>query len=166
LRSKFDPLKMGDYFLPEGSSHNWSDARLIYYSDNRKQFNYQLMYRYGGYFNGKRWYIDGNLNYRYQPFGYISMAFRYEKLLFPSPWEDTSFFLIGPKVDITLSHKLFFTTYVQYNEQIDNININSRLQWRYKPVSDFYIVYTDNYFPGSLNVKNRALVAKLSYWFN
>jgi len=26
------------------------------------------------------------------------------------------------------------------------VNINSRLQWRFKPVSDLFIVYTDNYF--------------------
>ena len=28
---------------------------------------------------------------------------------------------------------------------IENININSRLQWRFKPMSDVYLVYTDNY---------------------
>lgn len=29
----------------------------------------------------------------------------------------THFFLVSPKIDVTFSNKLFFTTFVQYNEQ-------------------------------------------------
>ena len=63
-------------------------------------------------------------------------------------------------------NKLFFSTYVQYNNQADNLNINARFQWHYKPVSDIFLVYSDNYFPGDMAVKNRALVLKMTYWFN
>jgi hypothetical protein len=44
-----------------------------------------------------------------------------------------------------------------FNEQIDNMNINMQFQWRYQPVLDIYLVYTDNFFPGSWVSKNRAL---------
>ena len=47
------------------------------------------------------------------------------------------------------------------------------LQWRFAPVSDFFLVYTDNYLAtddeGFINLgpsKNRALVFKLTYWLN
>lgn len=86
--------------------------------------------------------------------------------MLPQPWERTGFWLVGTKMDVTLTDKVFFTTYVQYNEQADNLNINARFQWRYKPVSDFFLVYSDNYFPESMNSKKRALVLKVSYWFN
>jgi hypothetical protein len=84
--------------------------------------------------------------------------------------------LIGPKFDFSFSRKLFLTTYIQYNNQINNINSNIRLQWRYRPVSDLYIVYTNNYFAynntednryvNALQLKNRALVIKWTYWLN
>lgn len=90
----------------------------------------------------------------------------YNDLQFPAPFQDANFFLVGPKLDLTLSTSIFFTAFVQYNEQIDNINTNIRFQWRYQPVSDLFIVYSDNYFPSPFNVRNRALVAKVSYWFN
>jgi hypothetical protein len=48
----------------------------------------------------------------------------------------------------------------------DNLNINSRFQWRFQPMSDLYIVYTDNYAVEFWGPKNRALVIKLNYWFN
>jgi len=51
--------------------------------------------------------------------------------MLPEPWERTGFWLIGTKLDVTFTDKVFFTTYVQYNEQADNLNINARFQWRY-----------------------------------
>jgi len=54
----------------------------------------------------------------------------------------------------------------QYNTQQDNFNINSRLQWRFAPMSDFFLVLTDNYATAPfLQVnRNRAVVLKLNYW--
>ena len=82
------------------------------------------------------------------------------------PWGTTTFWLAGPRIDVTFTNKVYLTTFVQYNEQVDNVNINARFQWRYAPASDLFIVYTDNYFPEPFNVKNRALVLKLTYWWN
>ena len=82
------------------------------------------------------------------------------------PFERTKFWLVGPKIDITFTDKIFWSTFVQYNEQIENMNINSRFQWRYQPVSDIYIVYIDNYFTGNWKSRNRALVLKITYWLN
>jgi hypothetical protein len=82
------------------------------------------------------------------------------------PQNSASFLLIGPRLDITLTNKLFFTSLVQYNNQVGNINLNFRFQWRFAPVSDLFIVYTENSFTGDYRVKNRGLVVKVSYWFN
>jgi hypothetical protein len=41
-----------------------------------------------------------------------------------------------------------------------------RYQWRFAPVSDFFIVYAENYLPDPWKTKNRSLVVKLVYWFN
>jgi hypothetical protein len=46
------------------------------------------------------------------------------------------------------------------------VNLNARFQWRYKPASDFFIVYTENYLPQSLVSKSQALVFKFTYWLN
>jgi hypothetical protein len=64
-----------------------------------------------------------------------------------------------------LAKNIWWTTFVQYNNQADNFNINSRLQWRFRPMSDLFVVYTDNYGVNVPGVKNRALVAKANYWF-
>jgi len=166
LRNNFDPTNKKVNFLQTGTAYNWFDASLSFTSDSRKPFKYILQTGYGGFFNGQKLSISGNLNYRLQPYGYVSLVFNYNDLILPAPWQRTRFWLLGPKIDMTFTDKLFFSTYVQYNQQADNLNINARFQWRYKPVSDFFIVYTNNYFTGSMNQKNWALVLKVSYWLN
>jgi len=166
LRKDFDPTNQGNYFLLNGSEYNWREASVQLISDNRNLFKYSIQSGYGGYFNGNRWFMAGDFNYRVQPYGYLSLILSYNDLMLPQPWGRTDFWLIGSKMDVTITDKVFFTTYIQYNEQADNININARFQWRYKPVSDFFIVYSENYFPEGMYSKNRAVVAKISYWIN
>lgn len=166
LQQNFDPTNKGSNYLLTGTRYDWNEVLALFNSDNRRTLKYDLQAGYGGYFNGTRWYVKGSLNYKFQPYGYLSLLYSYNKLLLPAPWQHTGFWLVGPKLDVTFTDKLFFTTYLQYNEQSDNLNINARFQWRYKPVSDLFLVYTDNYFPESRNVKNRAMVLKITYWFN
>jgi hypothetical protein len=94
------------------------------------------------------------------------MTTSYNLLDLPEPWGRTPFLLLGPRIDITFTNTLYLTAFVQYNEQIRNMNINTRLQWRYKPASDFFLVYTDNYYTTPFSVRDRAIVLKFNYWWN
>ena len=96
----------------------------------------------------------------------LSINTTYDKIELPDPFKDIDFILFGPRLDLTFTNKLFFTTFVQYNDQTDNINVNLRLQWRFAPVSDLFIVYTNNSYPDNLQIKDNSWVAKVSYWFN
>ena len=53
----------------------------------------------------------------------------------------------------SLPGELYFATLVHYNTQRENLKINARFQWRYAPVSDFYLIYTDDYFTNKLSSK-------------
>ena len=132
----------------------------------RKTLFLTLRGDFGEYFTGNIRSIGGTMNYRMGYLANISMNFSYNNIRLPEPQNSADLFLVGPRVDLTFTKSLFWTTFIQYNNQIDNLNINTRLQWRYAPVSDFFIVYTDNYFPSTFIPKQRALIMKLNYWFN
>jgi hypothetical protein len=166
LDRDFDPTHISGTVLVKGTEYSTNMGYLQYRSDVRKLFNFGTTLSAGGFYNGDIKTVEGILVYRYQPYMNLSFNFSYNDINLPAPFKKAEFWLLGPKLDLTLSDKVFFSTYVQYNEQIENMNINMRFQWRYKPVSDFFIVYTDNYYTGSWSSKNRALVVKLSYWFN
>ena len=174
LTRPFDPSGSGGLELPEGSEYTNDFIIASYQSDARKRLFFEVRVNAGEYFNGNRVNLGGSVGYRYQPFGAATIDFSYNDIKLPQPYNSAKLYLIGPKFDFTFTDKLFWTTYIQYNSQIENLNINSRLQWRYKPVSDIFLVYTDNYFAytpegGFFNistVKSRALVFKISYWLN
>ncbi len=166
LLAPFDPTNTGGDTLATGSEYNWNELSLNYVSDARKLFSYEIQARYGGFFNGERLSLESQINYRVQPFGKLAMLASYNRLILPEPFEDANLVLIGPRLDITFTDNLFLTTFIQYNNQIENVNVNMRFQWRFAPVSDLFIVYTDNSYPDGLSTKNRQLVAKISYWLN
>jgi hypothetical protein len=166
LLDPFDPTNTGGLQLAAGEHFNWNEFGATFTSDNRKMLNVVLTSRYGGYYNGNRLTLSGELNYRVQPYGSLALVTTYNNISLPSPYSSAKLILIGPRFDFTFTDKLFFTSFIQYNNQIDNLNLNLRFQWRFAPVSDLFIVYTENSFPDGYNVKNRGLVVKLSYWFN
>lgn len=166
LFSPFDPTNTGGEKLLAGTAFTYNSFNFTYTSDQRKNFYYNIQGYIGEYFNGKRTSFTGVLNYRLQPYMIFSLDYTYNRLQFPAPYSSADLYLLGPKFDVTFSKSIFLTAYFQYNSQINNININTRFQWRFKPVSDLFIVYTDNYFADALRVKNRALVLKLTYWLN
>ncbi|NIK73717.1 hypothetical protein FHS56_001230 [Thermonema lapsum] len=162
----FDPTNTGGPKLPEGSEYTNYSAAFSFNTDRRKLFNLDGDINYGQYYNGHLLGISGSVNYRFQPFGSISLSGNYIRILLPQPYHSAELILLGPRIDLSFSRELFLTTFLQYNNQIDNVNINARLQWRFKPVSDIFVVYTDNYFAHELQQKNRALVIKATYWLN
>ncbi|MEP6927639.1 MAG: DUF5916 domain-containing protein [Ginsengibacter sp.] len=163
----FDPTNSNKDTLARGSEHRWNAFGTDYFSKPQKLFTYFFSTRFGGYYqNGTRFNISGDVGYRFQPYVSITLSTSYNHIDLPQPWSITNFWLIGPRVDVTITNTLFFTTFIQYNNQLKNINLNTRFQWRYKPASDFFLVYTDNYFPAPFSLRNRALVLKFTYWWN
>ena len=90
----------------------------------------------------------------------------YNNLQLPEIYGSRTLFNITPRIDFNFSRNLFWTTFMQYETQSDNFNINSRIQWRFKPMSDIYLVYTDNYSIENRIPKYRALMLKVNYWLN
>ncbi|MBL7967833.1 MAG: carbohydrate binding family 9 domain-containing protein [Prolixibacteraceae bacterium] len=166
LTEDFDPTHISQTVLKKDTEYSSKAWFVEYHSDTRKVFNFTTTFGTGGFYNGDIKFLEGQMTYRYQPYLNMSVNYSYNDIILPAPFERARFWLLGPKFDLTLSDKIFFSSFVQYNEQIENMNINLRFQWRYKPVSDLFVVYTDNYYTGNWSPRNRALVLKLSYWFN
>ena len=166
LRQDFDPTNTGGEVLLAGSDHSWNAIGIEYESKPNSLFTYEFESRYGGYYGGTLFRLEWEMGYRIQPFASFSTRIAYNNISLPAPLSDAELWLISPRLDLTFTNTMFLTTFVQYNNQADNMNVNVRFQWRYKPASDLFIVYTDNYFPENFTSKNRALVLKFTYWWN
>lgn len=166
LLEEFDPSRTDATPLPGEVGYSYTSFRAEYRSDPRRRVSFRVEPTVGQFFNGQRYAVRTNLTWRYQPLGQIALTTNYTYIDLPAPYATTSLFLIGPRIDLTFTKNIFLTTFLQYNDQIDNFNVNARFQWRFAPVSDFFLVYTDNYNPLDWRVKNRSIVAKVTYWLN
>lgn len=172
LLQPFDPTNSGRETLGTGTEHRWKSWGTQFTSKPQSVFTYGFSTRYGGYYaNGTRLNLTADIGYRLQPYVSLAASLSYNDIRLPQPWGNTQFWLVSPRFDLTMTNKLYLTTFLQYNEQLKNMNLNARIQWRYKPASDLFLVYTDNYLPnmgepGIFSVRNRALVLKFTYWWN
>jgi Domain of unknown function (DUF5916)/Carbohydrate family 9 binding domain-like len=174
LFDNFDPTNTKGKPLLQGTSYTYKSTRATFQSDTRKPFYVNFQGRFGEYFNGKIQQVQAVLSYRYQPYGVFSIDATYNNITLPEGYNNAKLWLIGPKIDLSFTKNVFLTTLMQYNNQSNNVNLNARLQWRFAPVSDLFLVYTDNYFAvddtlagfRSFQSKNRGLVLKCTYWLN
>ncbi len=174
LFDAFDPTGTDSLELDADQDFSYLSFTGNYRSDNRKAFSWSISPYIGEYFNGWRYGTRGSFNIRYQPKG--SFSLNYAVNFFDMPHLDGSreTFLISPRIDYTFSKSLFTSLFAQYNSQDDNTNINARIQWRFAPVSDLILVYTDNFLTGEVDpldrfafdVRTRSIVLKVTYWLN
>ena len=176
--STFNPINpyLTDYYVKNRSEHNWTAWGTSFSSTPKNLFTYGFNSRYGSYFgNGTRLRLNAQIGYRFQPFVGASLSAEYNDIRNVNLYRSidnqltkagTNFWLIQSRFDVTFTNKLFWTTFLQYNEQVSNVNLNSRIQWRYKPASDIFLVYSDNYLPDTFGIQNRSIVLKWNYWWN
>jgi hypothetical protein len=161
------PVKISgitDIFQP--GVYEYDELALSLSSNKRKKVVLLLNAAYGGFLDRRRMGSSFDISGRLQPYAIISISGSADRIYKIDGTQASNLLVLGPKVELTFTRSIFLTTFVQVNTQTQNLNINARFQWRFKPMSDLFVVYTDNYDTRIVGVKNRALVFKFVYWFN
>lgn len=159
LKYGFDPLGNGNALTPD--KYRFGILRVGYNSANNQKLRYRFNVQKGTYYNGKRKSASAYLNYQLLPFANLEITYNINTIDLNELGKET-FHLTRFKGEVFLSNTLNWTTYIQYNTQQDNININSQLQWEYRPLSYVYLVVTDN-FNIDMHRKNWGFAFKMNY---
>lgn len=167
LYSDFDPTRTNSIPLPGSKDYSYTSLEMSYRSDLRKQLSFDVRPSIGQFFNGEKYSIQGRINWRLQPYFQTNIQVNYNYIKLPNPFPTKSIWLIGPRFDVTFNKSLFWNTLIQYNNQQQSLSVNSRIQWRFAPLSDLFIAYNDNYNTNTpLSPRFRSINLKLSYWLN
>lgn len=159
LKYGFDPLRNGNPLTPD--EYRFGILKVGYNSANNQKLRYRVNVQKGRYYGGKRTTAGAFLNYQLLPFANLALTYDINKIDLNSLGKET-FHLTRFTGEVFFSNRLNWTTYVQHNTQSDNFNINSRLQWEYKPLSYIYLVVTDN-FNQRINRTNWGVAFKINY---
>ena len=168
LENNFDPTGANENSPINRGSYETRQIEMEYGSTNRRKFRFKSNINIGGYFNGEKYSISNDFNFRIDKLMQASLKFRYDKIDLPDPQNSVALFLISPKVDFTFSKNIFWATFVQYSNFSNSLGINSRFQWRFAPLSDLFLVYTDNsnYIENDFIPNFRTINLKITYWIN
>ena len=167
LTNDFDPTRTdGGTPLPGNKRYSFNYANIEFTTNNTKLFTYALNTTLGQFFNGNRYSVGGTISYRLQPRGQLSINVNYDGIKLPEPYESANYWLITPRMDVTFNKSLFLTALIQYSNQRQNFGINARLQWRFAPLSDLFLVYNDNYYTTGFSPRFRSINLKMTYWLN
>ncbi|WP_422080133.1 DUF5916 domain-containing protein [Ulvibacterium sp.] len=159
LKYAFDALGNGNALAPD--AYRFFRARVGYNSARNRNFVYRVFAQYGQFYDGLNTSVGATLNYRLLPFANLLVNYQLDDLDLNELGRET-FHLAQFTGEVFFTNRLNWTTYVQYSTQNDNLNINSRLQWEYKPLSYVYIVLTDN-FNEQLARTNWGVAVKVNY---
>ena len=73
------------------------------------------------------------------------------------------------RVTYTMTPRMFISGIAQYNNTTASAGSNLRFRWEYRPGSELFVVYTDDYDtvdrPSVTPLRNRALVLKITRLF-
>ena len=167
LAGAFDPSRTGAEPLPGDADYRFWDASAEYASNQAGLLTYGLTAGAGEFFNGRRYSLAGALGYRFQPYVNLAATFGYDGIRLPAPYARADLYLASLRTEVTFTRSLFWTTVVQYATQRRSLGVNSRLQWRYAPLSDLYFVYNDGYSTsGTWAPRFRSVNLKVVYWLN
>ena len=165
LVQPFDPSQKNKIFLDSGTGYKYNSLAFYYLSDLRKKFAYEFYYEGGEFFNGHFTQFIGYFTHKIQPWGSFGVRYNVSLIRLPAPYSKNDIIAIGPKADISLSKKLFLNANVQYTNLNNNINYFFRLQYRFLPLSDIYLVYGNNQNTRLGKTADQSLILKFTYFF-
>jgi hypothetical protein len=109
-------------------NYKFGYVQLDYESNFLKPFSWKLNLETGGYFSGKRFSLTGSILQRIQPWGNFGIMLNYNHIEADGKKVDP--LIVCPSFELAFNRNMFLTTYVQYNTDISNFNINTKFQWR------------------------------------
>ncbi len=167
LSDSFDPTRTdGGVALPGNLGYTFNTFGASYQSNQSKVLAFRGETSLGSFFNGDRFSIEAQTTLRLQPKLRLTLNMNYDKITLPDPFPSVDLWLLSQRVNYTISKSIFWSTTIQYSNQRDNLGINSRLQWRFAPLSDLFVVYNDNYFVDQFSPRYRSINLKFTYWLN
>jgi hypothetical protein len=158
------PFAIGPGVTVAPGEYSFNDVGLSYYTNDSRSLSASGYILKGNYYGGTRLSSSADV---------IIRASRH--LRFDTIWQRDDLDLPGgsfvsniirQRIGISLTPTLSTNAYVQYNDLGDLLSLNLRFNWTYRPGSDIYLIFNQNWQApslGNLAVRDRAVILKLTY---
>ena len=141
--------------IPAGR-YSYRDASATYSSRQTRHLSFTGGLAGGGYYDGSRLTYHGSVLYRPRYDTSLEGTYQHNDISLTSG--DFVADVSGLRLRYARSTTLVGSTFVQYNTQSKSFVTNARIAWRYAPLSDLFLVYTERQSTLT-NVRNERSVA-------
>ena len=150
--------------IPAGE-YNFTSFQISMRTSSSRMIGGQLQVELGEFYNGTRrgFLIDANI----RPTAQISVEpfIEFNRITLPGEEFDANAF--GGRVNYSFSTTLFTKLFAQWSTDRDVISANILVNYIYRPGSDFYLVFNQNYDTrdGGAELLDWAILGKMTYWW-
>ncbi len=137
-------------------SYSFRDVTASYVSSQSRKVYGTAGVTTGSYYDGTRTTLNGSVTFR--PRYDMSLEATYQHNALSLASGDANADVSGLRIRYAKSTTLFGSAFAQYNTQTRTFVTNARLDWRWAPLSDVYLVYTDRQNT-LLDVRNERSIA-------
>ncbi|MGQ9618347.1 MAG: DUF5916 domain-containing protein [Candidatus Aminicenantia bacterium] len=112
--------------------------RLQVETASKRPFSIDIQYWWGGFYGGTNRSPEIGLNYKSGK--HIVIGLRYEENNVSIPQGSFKTTILGIRLDYSFNPRLTLFNFLQYDTELDNIGINTRLRWTISPGNDIFFV--------------------------
>ena len=154
--------------LPVGS-YDFHTTRLGYVGGQQRPYSGEVVYEFGTFYNGDRQSIALN-SARLQITPQVSLEPSLSVNRVDLDQGSFTATVVRTRATYTITPRMFMSGIVQYNTAGSSFGSNVRFRWEYRPGSELFVVYTDDFNtdelrPNVASLRNRAWVIKFNRLF-
>jgi hypothetical protein len=153
--------------IPVGG-YNYHTTQLQYQFGQQRRASGNVVWEQGAFYDGDRRSLALNSG-RLQVTPQLSLEPSFQVNWVDLPVGDFTAKVVRGRATYTMTPRMFISGIVQYNSTTTSVGSNLRFRWEYRPGSELFVVYTDDYDTvdraGVPGLRNRATVVKLTRLF-
>ena len=157
------PTRIRGIEIPQGD-YAYQRYTVDTRTNNNLKVSGSVRYQWGEFWNGNLKSFQGTLALK--PNEHLSIDLNYDRNNLNLSGQTTDGDLVGARFLYAFTARAFLNAFFQYNSTNDEVSSNIRFNWKYRPLSDIYIVYNERRSSVGNDPLERALIVKLTRLIN
>jgi hypothetical protein len=149
--------------IPPGEYH-FNEAGISFSTNTSRRLAVNGVVSVGDFFDGKRTGGFVSLGVRASRFLRTDTTWSFNDVELPGGAFTTN--VVRQRIGVSFTPDLSANTYLQYNDANELLSVNLRINWIYRPGSDLFLVFNQNWAAPSLSNldrEDRAVILKTTY---
>ena len=146
--------------------YNFTSFQTSFRTSSSRMISGQLQVEFGEFYSGTRRGVSIDATAR--PNAKLSIEPFIEFNRITLPYEEFDANAFGGRISYSFSTTLFTKLFAQWSTDTDVLSANFLVNYIYRPGSDFYLVFDQNYDTreGGIKLLGWTVVGKMTYWWN